>query len=71
MDIKTAEENIERAHQDLVAAIKATYPKGSKVFIKGPKGEKEVSVINTDGEDLILTTAKGEMKRNYKVVRKA
>ena len=53
----------------LAQAVAATFPAGTKVFVKGPRGEKETQVIRVEGEDLYLQTSNGEMKRHYSVVR--
>lgn len=67
--IQAAEQKIAEAKAGLAQAVAATFPAGTKVFVKGPRGEKETQVIRVEGEDLYLQTSNGEMKRHYSVVR--
>lgn len=67
--IKKAEAGVAQAKKDLVEAVGKTFVPGTKVTVKGPRGEKETQVINVAGEDLLLETSKGTMKRHYATVK--
>lgn len=69
--IKAAEAEIENAKNKLAAAVASTFVGGTRVFVKGPRGEKETSVVSVEGENLLLETSNGTMKRHYSVVRPA
>lgn len=69
--IKKAEKEIEVGKVNLANAVKTTFVVGTKVFMKGPRGEKETQVLGVEGEELMLETSKGSMKRHYSVVRPA
>jgi hypothetical protein len=69
--IQAVEKKIADAKIELAGAVKSTFVKGTKVLVKGPRGDQETSVIRVEGEDVFLTTAKSEMKRHYSVVRLA
>lgn len=67
--IKKAEADIASAKNQLVTAVKSTFVPGTKVFVKGPRGEKETEVVEAVGEDLMVKTSSGVMKRHYSTLR--
>jgi len=67
MDIQEALKNRDSAQAALEQAVKDNFPKGTKVVIKGLRGDEEKVVEDHSGESLVL----GKQKRHFSKVRKA
>jgi hypothetical protein len=69
--IKAAEKAVEDAKANLAGAVENTFVEGTKVLVKGPQGDKETEVVSASGEDVLVKTSKGTMKRHYSTLRLA
>lgn len=67
MNIDAAVKARDEAQKALEAAVKAGFPTGTKIIIKGLRGDEEKVVDGHDGENLVI----GKTKRHFSKVRKA
>lgn len=66
MNLETAVKARDEAQKSLEKIVKESFPVGTKVIIKGLRGDEEKTVDGHDGESLVI----GKQKRHFSKVRK-
>ncbi|OHD13626.1 MAG: hypothetical protein A2Z96_07010 [Spirochaetes bacterium GWB1_48_6] len=66
MNIDAAVKARDEAQTALEKSVKESFPLGTKVIIKGLRGDEEKTVDGHDGESLVI----GKQKRHFSKVRK-